>query len=104
MTRSCRSENVFAIARVSARRNGFTQPNLERELAALVIDLDLLAGAKLALQQTHGERILNAPLQRALERPRAEVRIVAFLRQRVARRIGEMDLDLPLGEQRLETF
>src|SRR5262245_859891 len=71
---------------------------LENELAPLDVYLHGRPRLELALQQVHRERVLDAALQRAFERSRAEVRVVAFRGERVARAVGEHEPDLAFGE------
>ena len=62
---------------------------LERELRAVVIDDDVAAVFELAEQELVAERALDLVLDQAGERARAEVRVVALLREVAAARVGE---------------
>ena len=42
-----------------------------------------VAGNHFAVEQLHGERVLDEPLDRALQRPRPELRIVALAEEKV---------------------
>src|SRR5262245_30630263 len=70
----------------------------EGELTALVVHLDRLPWLELRLEQPHGERVLDPPLNGALERPCAEVGVEAFLGERVARRDREREPQLAIGQ------
>ena len=70
----------------------------ELELAARCIDAHPGAFAELALQHAHRERIQHAPLDDALQRPRAVDRIVALGDEHILRAIGQLDVDLAILE------
>ncbi len=74
---------------------------LQRSLPVRPHD-DRVAVDELALEHGHRQRILNQPLDRPLERPRAERRIVAFLGEHALRLGRHLERDLALGEQLLE--
>src|SRR5262249_20730992 len=71
----------------------------EGDLAARDVGLDLVAAFELALEERLGQRILDEPLDGALERPRPEGRIVAALGDELARRLGEDELDVAGAEE-----
>src|SRR5215831_833095 len=76
----------------------------EHQLPALGVDLDAPIGLELALEQLHRQGILDAALEGALERPRAEVGIVAFRGEQVPRAVGEHQLDAALGQHAAQTL
>src|SRR5258708_14084498 len=62
------------------------------------VDLDLVALGEVADQDLLGERVLDIALDGPLERPGAEVLVVAVLDQEIARRIGQLERELFVGE------
>src|SRR5882672_11214374 len=68
------------------------------ELPALHGNPHSPSGAKLALQDLLGERILDALLDRALERARAVHRVIAGLAQVIAGRVVEHEFDVTFGQ------
>ena len=70
----------------------------EREFAVGHVHQYHVALFENALQQLQSQRILNAPLDGAFERTRAEVGVVADLRQEVAGGVGDLQPQVPLGE------
>src|SRR5687768_17016109 len=70
------------------------------EIQPVTLDVrhDLISLAEFALQDTHGERVENAPLNRALERPGAVRRIVSFGYQPALGRLRELDSNLAILE------
>ncbi len=71
---------------------------------ALVVDVHRQAAAvdQPAEQQLVGQRTPDRVLDQALHRPRAHQRVEALLRQVLAQRVGEGDLDLLLGQLAFE--
>src|SRR5581483_3163227 len=73
---------------------------MERKLAVWVdIHHHRVAIAELTLQQPHGQFVLQALLDDALERSRAVDRIVALLAKSPASRLGQLQRDLAILEQ-----
>ena len=64
--------------------------------ASIVSDV---AGNHFAVEQLHGQRVLDEPLDGALQRPRPELRIVAFAEEQFVSFLRQRDLNLALGEQ-----
>src|SRR5215469_14382389 len=77
---------------------GGTRERFARELQAARthVDLDLRMVANLAGEQLASQRRLQFALDKPLQRPRAERRIVAALGQVVSRPVGQLELDLAL--------
>ena len=67
-------------------------------------DLDRRAVGQRAVDDLPRERRLDNALDQPLERARAEHRIVAFLRDVPARGFGQLDAQVALGEQLLESL
>ena len=70
----------------------------ERQLVAARVDDDRVALGELALEHAQRQRVEHPPLDRPLQRPRAIGRIIPFLHEEVLRRVGQLDLDLPIGQ------
>src|ERR1044071_7826840 len=64
----------------------------------------MVAFAEPPLEHSHGERILNQPLNRSLERAGAESGIVAFLGEQTLRVRRDVEADLALGKELSEPF
>src|SRR3990172_2338343 len=62
------------------------------------IHLDFVAATEVPLQDLLGQRVLDEPLDGALQGPRAVVLVVAVLHQEVRARVGEAQGELFLGE------
>src|SRR5262249_30270764 len=75
---------------------------LQRSLPVRTDD-DRIAVHELALEDGHGERVLNESLDRPLEGTCPEGRVVPFLGQHALRLWRHLERDLSLGEQLLET-
>src|SRR5882762_4788467 len=71
---------------------------LELPAAAFHSDVNGVARMKFSLQQTRGQRVLNAPLDQAAERTRAENRVVSFARQEIEHVVVRLEGDLLLPE------
>src|SRR6266566_10039866 len=71
---------------------------LEDESGAVRVDADRVALTEVALEQPQRERVLDEPLDRPLQRPRAVRGIPARLRDELLRRVGQLDLQAPVGE------
>ncbi len=68
------------------------------------IDRERVAGNHFAVEQLHGERVLDEPLDGALQRPRSELRIVALAEEQFVSFLRQRDLDLALGEEPAEVL
>src|SRR5712691_6569260 len=77
---------------------------VEDELAVLGVDSDGVALAEVAFEQPQGQRVLDHPLDRTLERPGAVRRVPAGFGQDVLRLVGELELDAAVGESDAETL
>ena len=75
---------------------------LEDDRLALRVHRDGVAVGDLALEQLQRERVLDQPLDRALERPRAERRVVAFASEKRPGRVRDLELDPPRREPAAE--
>ena len=62
------------------------------------VDTDRVALGEVAFEQPQRERVLDQPLERALERPRAVGGIPAGLRDGLLRRVGQLEREAALGE------
>src|SRR4051812_1908328 len=65
---------------------------------------DPVALLELPREQLHRERILDHALDRTLERPRAERRIIAFLGQLLLRLRRELERELAIREKLVEAL
>src|SRR5581483_4768718 len=54
---------------------------------------DGITGQDVAVEYFHGQRVLNEPLDGALQGPRPELRIVAFAEEQFARPVRQLDFD-----------
>src|SRR4051794_31204017 len=79
-------------------RGGCRRGLLEHELAVLDVDADDVALREAAVEQSERKRVLDEPLQRALQRPRAVRRIPARLRHDLLRRVAQLELQAPLAK------
>src|SRR3954468_23695634 len=68
------------------------------------IDDDVITFAETPLQHGHRQRILQQPLDRALERPRAERWIVSLRREHLTRRRGQLQRQPTLAQELLEAM
>ncbi len=66
-------------------------------LLRIRIDRQSLTRNHFAVEQLHGERVLDEPLDGALQRPRPELRIVPLAEEQFVRFLRQRDLDLALG-------
>ena len=64
--------------------------------------MNLVALAKVALEQAQGQRVLHLALDNALQGPGAERRIVPLFGQQLLRRAGQLDLHVPFRQQTLQ--
>src|SRR5579872_2977787 len=73
----------------------------EGHLAGLLVgvDDDMIAVKDLAIEDLHRQRILHQLLDRALQRTRTKVRIVALREEQVFGRVRELERDLAIGQQ-----
>ena len=78
------------------------RPRARRRARRSGVDADRVALGELALEQPLRERVLDQPLQRALERPGAVGRVPARLGEHLLRRVGQLERELPLGEPRAQ--
>src|SRR5881628_195560 len=76
----------------------------EDHLAAFFRDADGVAGDEIAREDLLGERVLDLLLDRALERARTVDRIEADFGDYGERRGRHVELDVELGEPRLEAL
>src|SRR5690606_39662342 len=86
---------------VGGRRLG--APEHQRGCAGLPVDDYRVADAEPALQDLERERILHEPLDRTLERPCTERRVVALLRDELAGGRRDLQRDLAAGEETLHS-
>src|SRR6476659_9832027 len=74
---------------------------LEHELVGIGrVDTHCVTVRELALEQSQRERVLDQPLQRALERTRTVGRIPAGVGDDLLRVVGELELDAAIGKAR----
>src|SRR5207253_2186483 len=80
---------------------GFGGRALEFHFAFLHIRIhdDGIAGKNLTVEELHRQRVLDEPLEGALQGPRAELRVVAFAGHKFPRLVRQLDLNLPLPKQ-----
>ena len=71
--------------------------DLEGYLPALDVDDDVIAVQDLAVEDFEGERVLHQLLDSALQRPRSEVRVVAFGKEEFLRGVGQLERDFSVG-------
>ena len=72
------------------------QPIVQR----VSIELDMVPMQHFAIQNLHRQRVLNQPLDRALQRPRSIRAVVARLRNSWCRAaLRQLQRDLPIGQQ-----
>src|SRR5208337_1340236 len=71
---------------------------LHLSLLQVTVDLQLLAGTHLAIQDFERQRVLNQALDGALQRARAELRIVTLAEQQLLRFRRQFNLDLALSQ------
>src|SRR5581483_11618605 len=71
---------------------------LEHQLAAARVDEDGVALVELVLEQPQGERVLDQPLERALQRPGAVGRVPTRVGDGLLRRVRELQREPPLGQ------
>src|SRR5437773_10024820 len=64
----------------------------------LRVDENRVAGGEVTLEQPQGERVFEQPLDRALERPRAEGRIPARFGERLLGSVGQLERELAFGQ------
>src|SRR3954471_9390098 len=72
----------------------------EGELAVLVVQDHRVAVVELAPQQAHRQRLDDLLLDRALQRSRAVDRVEPLAGQELARRRGQLEVHLTLGQPR----
>src|SRR6185503_7937852 len=89
-------------ARLCSSSGFFLDALHESERVTLGDDADDVAGAEIAAQDTLRERILQLLLNRALQRPRPVDGVEAGLREPIARRGIQRELDLAFGEPPLQ--
>ena len=70
----------------------------EHEVAVLRVDADRVAVAEVAFEQPQRERVLEQPLDRALQRTRAVGRVPARLDDRLLRGVRQLEREPALGE------
>src|SRR5947207_9857473 len=80
---------------------GLCRGALERHLTFHQIRVhdDGIAGKNLSVEELHRQRVLDEPLEGALQGPRAELRVVAFAGHKFPRLVRQLDLNLPLPKQ-----
>src|SRR5690606_41254585 len=82
------------------RALAFAPPTREHELAARrAVHDHRVPRLELAAQDAPGQRILDVALDRALERPGAELRVPAHFREHVLGRFGDDEAELALREE-----
>ena len=83
-----------------------TLADFEFHLAGFLVgvDDDVVAVQHFAVENLHGQRILHQLLDRALQRARAEIRIVAFGEEQLFRGVGELERNLAVGQQAAHVF
>ena len=98
--RAGRDTSTTSSSRALAERRGAGRPRpSEDEIAVLRVDEDRVAGDEVAFEQPQRERVLEQPLDRALQRTGAVGRIPARRRRsRPSRRVGELEREAALGE------
>ena len=77
---------------------------LEHELLAVSVHANRVAVAEVACKQAQRERVLDEPLDRALQRTGAVRRIPAGLGELLLRGIGQLEGDVPLGKPLTQAF
>src|SRR5574337_223847 len=81
------------------RRRGYLRRHLlEEQLLAPRVDSHRVALAELSFEKLERKRVLEQPLDRTLERPRAVGGIPARLREDLLRLVRDLELDLALRE------
>ena len=88
------------IRQLPARLSAYSR---EGEGTVAVIDLDAVPFAEIAAQQFHGQRVLDPLLNHAFQGPRAVHRVVAFVGDRVACRLGDVQRESLLLDLLLDT-
>src|SRR4051812_22152007 len=90
------------------RRFLFSYPlaNLEGHLAGFLVGSDdqMIAVQHFSVENLQSERILYELLNRALQRTRAEVRVIALGEKQIFRRIRELERNFAIGEQAPHIF
>src|SRR4051812_25338050 len=71
---------------------------LEDEIAVLGVDADGVAFGEVALEEPKRERVLDQPLDRALQRASAIGRVPAGLREHLFRSVGDLEVEAALGQ------
>ena len=93
---------VDARRRTGSRERSVAGGAGEDEVAVLGVDADRVAVAEVALEQPQRERVLEQPLDRPLQRPRAVGRIPAGLGEHLLRGVGQLEREPALGEPRAQ--
>src|SRR5262249_8004535 len=94
-----------AARRLSPRLGRFLLPypltdfELHLPIFLVRIDHNVVSVQDFAIQNLQRERILYQFLDRALQRPGTEVRVVALSEQQILRRIRQLDRNLAIGQQ-----
>src|SRR6266508_5435401 len=70
----------------------------ERDRALAGVGNDRVAFGEFAIEQAQGQRVLDHPLDGALERPRAVDGVIALARQQLLGGGGELQRDALVGE------
>ena len=83
------------VLRWSARECGLTHGEAQLLPAVGDVDPDCAARAELAVEQHRGQRVVDLALDRAAQRPGAELGLVAVLGEPVDRGLGELDARCP---------
>src|SRR3954471_21178780 len=79
-----------------SRRRGLGGRGLvERELAVGNVDVHRVALVEVALEESQRERVLDEPLDRALERARAVGRVPASVGEMLLRGVGQLEGQAP---------
>src|SRR5262249_6023490 len=87
-------------AELGRRRGSHLRPEDDR--VAVRVDRDAVAVVHLALERLERERLLPQPLDRPLERPRTERRVVALASEEAPGRVAHLELDPPRREAATE--
>src|SRR5213593_4114627 len=96
--------NAATFGSLSTGKCGLSRPS-ESELAlGIAIDDDVIAFAELALEHCQRQWILQQTLDSTLERAGAKCWIVAFDRENFSRRRRQLECELPIAEQALESL
>jgi phage portal protein BeeE len=85
--KACAEDESRVLWHVSLRSGGLGRALFEGHFAFLCISVysEGVAGVDFAVEQLHGERVLDEPLDGALQRPRPEPGTVAFLENQIMR-------------------